>query len=116
MISATGKCIAACRGAVLRWARRGKICPLYQEGGARDVRSSSDASRGCSLASLETHCGRPQESGLSQSCGRRWMSRLKLDTSRSGLPEAHDGGGGPAVTGGVEACPGRDQVSQRCAG
>jgi hypothetical protein len=37
-ILATGKCVAACRRAVLRWARRGKICPLYQEGGARDVR------------------------------------------------------------------------------
>src|SRR5579871_6650993 len=48
-------------------APRGKICPLYQEGGARDVRSSSDASKGCSLAILETHCGHPQESGVSQS-------------------------------------------------
>jgi hypothetical protein len=37
-ILAAGKCVAACRHAVLRWARRGKICPLYQEGGARDVR------------------------------------------------------------------------------
>jgi hypothetical protein len=48
-------------------APRGKICPLYQEGGARDVRSSSDASKGCSLAILETHCGHPQEAGVSQS-------------------------------------------------
>jgi hypothetical protein len=30
-ILVTGKCVAACRCAVLRWARRGKICPLYQE-------------------------------------------------------------------------------------
>ena len=37
-IVAAGKCVAACRRAVLRWARRGRICPLYQEGGARDVR------------------------------------------------------------------------------
>jgi len=37
-ILAAGKCVAACRSAVLQWARRGKICPLYQEGGARDVR------------------------------------------------------------------------------
>jgi len=37
-ILAAGKCVAPCRRAVLRWARRGKICPLYQEGGARDVR------------------------------------------------------------------------------
>ena len=37
-ILVTGKCVAACRRAVLRWARRGTICPLYQEGGARDVR------------------------------------------------------------------------------
>jgi hypothetical protein len=58
-----GKCVAACRRSVPRWARRGKLHPLHQEGGARDVRSSSDASRGCSLASLETNCGRPQESG-----------------------------------------------------
>ena len=63
MILATGKCVAAGQRAVLQWARRGKICPLYQEGGARDVRSSSDASGGCFLAILETHCGRPQESG-----------------------------------------------------
>src|SRR5438105_4625729 len=62
-IVVAGKCVAACRRAVLRWARRGKICPLYQEGGARDVRSSSDASGGCFLANLETHCRRPQESG-----------------------------------------------------
>jgi hypothetical protein len=37
-ILATGKCVAARRRAVLRWARRGKIFPLYQEGGAHDVR------------------------------------------------------------------------------
>ena len=56
-ILVTGKCVAACRRAVLLWARRGKICRLYQDGGARDVRYSSDASTGCSLAILETHCG-----------------------------------------------------------
>jgi len=44
-------------------APRGEKCPLYQEGGARDVRSSSDASKDRSLAILETHCGHPQESG-----------------------------------------------------
>jgi len=38
-------------------APRGKKCPLYQEGGARDVHSSSDASKGCSLAILETQWG-----------------------------------------------------------
>ena len=38
-ILAVGKCVAACRSAVLQWgAPRGKICPLYQEGGARDAR------------------------------------------------------------------------------
>jgi hypothetical protein len=37
-ILAVGKCVAACRLAVLPWPRRGKICPLYREGGARDVR------------------------------------------------------------------------------
>lgn len=58
-IVVTGKCVAACRRAVLQWARRGKTCPLYQDGGARDVRYSSDASTGCSLAILETHCGAP---------------------------------------------------------
>jgi len=34
----TCKCVAARRRAVLQWPRRGKKCPLYQEGGARDVR------------------------------------------------------------------------------
>jgi len=32
------KCVAAYRRVGLQWARRGKICPLYQEGGSRDVR------------------------------------------------------------------------------
>jgi hypothetical protein len=32
---AAGKCVAPCRRAVLQWARRGKIYPLYQEGGSR---------------------------------------------------------------------------------
>jgi hypothetical protein len=44
------------------------------------------------------------------------MSRVKPDSSRSGLPAVQDGGGGPAVAGRVAAYPGRDQVSQRCAG
>src|SRR5580704_1103088 len=45
-------------------APRGKKCSLYQGGGARDVHSSSHASKGCSLAILETQWGHPQESGL----------------------------------------------------
>ena len=32
------KCVAACRRPDLRWRRRGTVHPLYQEGGARDVR------------------------------------------------------------------------------
>src|SRR5580658_9362206 len=35
-----------------------------QEGGSRDVRLSSDASRDCHLAAPETHCGRPQDGGF----------------------------------------------------
>jgi hypothetical protein len=38
LIVTAGKCVAACRRSVLRWPRRGKVHPLYQEGGARDVR------------------------------------------------------------------------------
>jgi hypothetical protein len=38
LIVPAGKCVAACRRPVLRWPRRGTVHPLYQEGGARDVR------------------------------------------------------------------------------
>jgi len=36
--AAAGKCVAAGRRPDLRWRRRGTVHPLYQEGGARDVR------------------------------------------------------------------------------
>lgn len=38
MIMTACKCVAANWRAGLQWPRRGKICPLYQEGGSRDVR------------------------------------------------------------------------------
>jgi hypothetical protein len=69
---------------------RGKKCPLYQEGGARDVRSSSDASRGCSLASLETNCGRPQESGSAEIL--RALSITRADSATVRVPEPRPGG------------------------
>jgi hypothetical protein len=38
LIVPAGKCVAPCRRPVLGWPRRGKVHPLHQEGGARDVR------------------------------------------------------------------------------
>src|ERR1700729_3764200 len=72
--------LSACSPTVA--APRGKKCPLYQEGGARDVHSSSDASKGCSLAILETQWGHPQESGLSQSWGGLLTSRRRSRTAQ----------------------------------
>lgn len=72
--------LSACSPTVA--APRGKKCPLYQEGGARDVHSSSDASKGCSLAILETQWGHPQESGLNQSWGCLLTRRRRSRTAQ----------------------------------